>query len=403
MKLNSTPFIKTLFLSFLVMSMFGCISAQDKAPKVNPGIWVRPGYQLTVAVNSDLRARHMALGPDGTLYYTTTPDKVIIAAKDKDGDGYYETLTHFYESENTVYGVFWYDGYLWYTENGAVYKLKDKNNDGVADERETVLPVGGLPSGGGHSWRSILIYKGRLYTGIGDPGNIEDASATEREKIWSFDLNGKDKKLWSSGIRNTEKLVVRPGTDEIWGMDHGSDWFGREAGEGRGKQPITDYNPPDEMNKYVEGGFYGHPFIVGKRVPRYEYLKRPDIIELAEKTIVPEWSTNAHWAPNAMMFYDGNQFPSEIKGDAFVAFHGSWNSSVKVGYQVARVLFEDGHPYGQLPYVKFLTNDQKVLGRPVDVIQAPDGTLLISEDGNQTVDGYKQNTIYRLKYIGNNK
>lgn len=385
--------------AFVLSSELVPLAAQNQAPKVNPEIWVRPGYELTIAVSSDLRVRHMVLGPDGTLFYTTTPDNVIVAAKDKNNDGYYETLTKFFTSENTVYSVQWFDGYLWYTENGAIYKLRDNNNDGVADERVTVMPIGSLPSGGGHAWRPILIYKERIYTGIGDPGNVTDASATEREKIWSFNLKGKDKKLWSSGIRNTEKLVVRPGTDEIWGMDHGSDWFGAEAGDKRGMQPITDYNPPDEMNKYVERGFYGHPFIVGNRIPRYEYLKRPDIIDLAAKTIVPEWCTGAHWAPNAMMFYTGDQLP-DAKGDAFVAYHGSWNRSVKAGYEVTRVLFEDGKPYGELPYVKFLTADQKVLGRPVDVIQAPDGTLLISDDGNASVDGYKMNNIYRLKYVG---
>ncbi len=186
-------------------------------------------------------------------------------------------------------------------------------------------------------------------------------------------------------------------------MDHGSDWFGREVGDKEGEQPITDYNPPAEMNKYIQGGFYGHPFIVGNRVPRYEFMKRPDIIELAAKTIVPEWCGGAHYAPCGMMFYTGNQFPAEIKNDAFVAYHGSWNRSVKSGYQVTRVLFENGKPYGELPYVKFLTDDQKVLGRPVDVIQAPDGTLFISDDGNKTVDGYKQNNIYRLKYVGSKK
>ncbi len=394
---------KIVLLAALTFLICGYSDAQNNVAKVNPEIWVRSGYRLSIAVSSDLRPRHMALGPDGTLYYTTTPDKIIVAAKDKNNDGYYETLTHFYESENTVYYVTWYDGYLWYSENGAIYKLKDEDNNGIADGRDTVLPIGSLPSGGGHSWRPILIHKGRLYTGIGDPGNITDATETEREKIWSFNPEGKDKKLWCSGIRNTEKLVIRPGTDEIWGMDHGSDWFGREAGDERGKQPITDFNPPEEMNKYVEGGFYGHPFIVGNRVPRYEYLKRPDIIDLAEKTIVPEWCGGAHWASNGMMFYTGNQFPPDVKGDAFVAYHGSWNRTVKAGYQVTRVLFENGKPYGELPYVKFLTNDQKVLGRPVDVIQAPDGTLLISDDGNRTVDGYKQNNIYRLKYVGNQK
>ena len=157
------------------------------------------------------------------------------------------------------------------------------------------------------------------------------------------------------------------------------------------------------MNKYVEGGFYGHPFIVGNKIPRYEYLKKPDIVELAEKTIVPEWCGGAHWASNGMMFYTGSQFPAETKGDAFVAYHGSWNRTVKGGYQVTRILFENGKPYGEIPYVKFLTADQKVLGRPVDVIQAPDGTILISDDANQTVDGQRQNYIYRLKYVANKK
>jgi glucose/arabinose dehydrogenase len=393
---------KIIFLSAVVqaLNLYMVLNGQETAPKVNPGIWVRPGYELTIAVSSELGARHMTFGPDGTLYYTTTPNKVIIAAKDKNHDGYFETVTHFYESENPVSGIFWHDGYVWYAESGAIYKLKDNNNDGIADERDTVLAPGSLPNGGGHNWRPVMIHNGRLYTGLGDPGNITDASATEREKLWSFDLHGKDKKLFVSGIRNTEKLVIRPGTDEIWGMDHGSDWFGKEAGDGRGKQPVTDYNPPEEMNKYVEGGFYGHPFIVGNKLPRYEYLKRPDIIELADKTIVPEWCGGAHWASNAMMFYDGNQFPAAVKGDAFVAYHGSWNRTIKAGYQVTRVLFENGKPYGELPYVKFLTQDQKVLGRPVDVVQAPDGTILISDDGNQTVDGYKQNNIYRLKYVG---
>ena len=146
------------------------------------------------------------------------------------------------------------------------------------------------------------------------------------------------------------------------------------------------------MNHYVQDGFYGHPFIVGNRVPRYEYMNRPDIAELAAKTIVPEWSTGAHWATNAMVFYTGNQFPSEYKNDAFVAFHGSWNRSQNAGYCVSRVLFDNGHPYGELKYVNFLAPDGNPLGRPVDVVVAPDGTLLISDDSNDT--------IYRLSWTG---
>jgi len=121
-------------------------------------------------------------------------------------------------------------------------------------------------------------------------------------------------------------------------------------------------------------------------------MNRPDIVELAAKTIVPEWATGAHWAPCAMAFYTGNQFPLEFKNDAFVAFHGSWNRSTKAGYCVSRVLFDNGHPYGALKFVDFLTPDGKVLGRPVDVVVAPDGSLLISDDF--------KSKIYRLTWKG---
>ncbi len=263
------------------------------------------------------RARFMAFGPDGTLFISLPDAGQIKACRDENGDGFYEKMAIFVKDHRTVQGLFWHDGWLWFSESGAIFKARDTNGDGVADEQQAVIPEGQLPKGG-HWWRSILIHNGRLYTSIGDSGNITDETGTDRQKIWTYSLDGKDKKLFISGIRNTEKLVVRPGTDEIWGMDHGSDWFGREI-EGENNphgQPITDLNPPDEMNLYIEGGFYGHPFVVGNKVPRYEYMKRPDIVELAAGTIPPAWSTGAHWAPNAMTFYTGKQFPEEYRGDA---------------------------------------------------------------------------------------
>jgi glucose/arabinose dehydrogenase len=213
-------------------------------------------------------------------------------------------------------------------------------------------------------------------------------------KIWSYKLDGSDKQLFCSGLRNTEKLLFRPGTEEIWGMDHGSDWFGKylEDKDDSNNQPITDWNPPGEFNHYVEGGFYGHPYVVGNKIPRYEFMDRPDIVELADKTIPPEWCTAAHWAPCGWTFYSGDKFPKDTHNDAFIAFHGSWNRSKKAGYCVDRILFDNGKPYGELSYVKFITDDGQVLGRPVDVINTPDGSLLISDD--------LHNKIYKLEYTG---
>lgn len=399
LKSHSSLRLIAFALALIVISLQSAPArAQQDVPQ---GVWVREGCRLSVAVSTIKGPRFLCFAPDGTLFVsvpeggsTTAEPNLgsIRACRDKDGDGVYETVTTWVKGYPSVHGMFWHDGWLWFTESGAVHRGRDTNGDGVADEVVDILT--GLPKGG-HWWRSILIHNGRLYTSIGDSGNITDQTDTDRQKIWSYTLDGKERKLFVSGIRNTEKLVVRPGTDEIWGMDHGSDWFGREL-ERRDKgsgQPITDMYPPDEMNRYVEGGFYGHPFIVGARLPRYEYMERKDIVALAAKTIVPEWSTGAHWAPNAMMFYTAGQFP-DAKGDAFVTYHGSWNRSIKNGYCVTRVRFEDGHPWGEQVYAKFLAADegQKVLGRPVDVVQAPDGSLLISDDYGDKV--------YRLSYAG---
>ncbi len=378
---------------FILLSASLAACAQPAVPE---GVWVRAGYRLTIAEDTIKLPRFMETGPDRTLYVSVPTESAIFALRDKDQDGRFETKTLFATPGPSVHGLFWHDGWLWWTQPGEIGRSRDTDGDGKADETVQVLGIDRLTEGGGHWFRSILIHNGRIYTGIGDSGNITDPdsrdSERKRQKVWSYALDGTDEKLFASGLRNTEKLVVRPGTQEIWGMDHGSDWFGQELEEKEEKgQPITDLNPPEEMNRLVEGGFYGHPFIVGNRLPRYEYADRADIVALAARTIPPEWCGGAHWAANAMEFYTGDRIPG-AHGDAFVAYHGSWNRSRPSGYCVTRVRFEDGHPYGEQVYVRFITADGKVLGRPVDVAAAPDGSLLITDDG--------QSRIYRLIWIG---
>jgi glucose/arabinose dehydrogenase len=162
-------------------------------------------------------------------------------------------------------------------------------------------------------------------------------------------------------------------------------------GDRKSGQPITDHNPPAELNRYVEGAFYGHPWIVGKAQPNLNFLDHPDLMKFAGMTTIPEWTLAAHCSGNGMTFYSGAKIPNG-HGDAFVAQRGGWNATQKVGYCLSRILFEDGHPYGEQKMVNFLKNGTEVLGRPVDCAQAPDGSLLISDDS-----GHK---IYRLRYTG---
>jgi glucose/arabinose dehydrogenase len=215
--------------------------------------------------------------------------------------------------------------------------------------------------------------------------------------VWRYNLAGGEKTLIASGFRNTEKLVRRPGTNEVWGWDIGSDNFGSSLGESGSNRPFTDHNPPEEFNRIVEGGFYGHPFIMGNMVPRYEFLGVPDLVTLGAETILPEWTLGAHWTAIGCTFITGDHFPADHKGDCIVACRGSWNSTVRVGYSVERILFDaqSGRPYGGLRLVDTLTADRTtVLARPVDCVEAPDGTILFSCSITSK--------IFRISFLGRN-
>ncbi len=354
---------------------------------VGPGVpdfWVRPGYKVTLVADDLKNARFMVLDGKGSLFLSR-PDRGDVLRLAKKGDKY-EVANTFVKGYRQVHGMDVHDGWLWFTRSGSVHKAKI-NADGTAGPVEDVLT--GLPEGG-HWWRPILVVKDGFFTGIGDPGNLTDQRETDREKVWKYALDGKTRTLWASGIRNTEKYQFRPGTDELFGADHGSDWYGGKLGEGDKKpQPVTDAYPPCEFNRYVQGGFYGHPFYVGQNVPRLEFTDRPDMDEIAKTAIPPAWALGAHWAPNGWTFAT----KGEWAGDAFIACHGSWNRSTKSGYRVERVMFDKatGEPYGSLMLVGGLGKNDDVLGRPVDVVEEPNGDLLFSDDGT--------NRIYRISKV----
>lgn len=369
------------------------------AAAVPEGVWVRPGFELKVAVDGIQGPRFLAFDPAGALYVSVPGQGKIFRCTDANGDGVFEKATTFVQGKDPkaiLQGMQFHDGWLWFAQLNSISRARDTNGDGRADEEIQVLNARDLPTGkdGGHMWRALLIHQGRIYTHVGDQTNATDEpiDASERKKLWSFALDGTDKKLFASGIRNTEKFVVRPGTDEIWGVDHDVDAMGAKfEGDRKNGQPFTDHNPPAELNHYREGAFYGHPWIVGKAQPNLLFLDHPELLKYAVMTTIPEWTMAAHCAANGMIFYHGSRIPN-ARGDAFVACRGSWNATRMVGYCLSRILFEDGRPYGEQKIVDFLKGGTEVKGRPVDCAEAPDGSIIISDD--------TANLVYRLTYVG---
>ena len=388
-------FLSLIALSALLVPTFATAQEPPKAKGAVgegvPAFTVRPGYSVSLAATDLKESRFMAFDEAGTLYVSQPKAGTILALKDTDSNGSYEFVAPFVTDKPTVQAMQFKDGWLWFATSQGVYKTRDKDNDGVSDETVVVIPEGQLPGKTGHWWRSLLVTDDGFYTSVGDPGNATDEES-ERMKIWHFDLNGSNKKLFVTGIRNTEELQIRPGTKEIWGWDHNSDNFAATYGETKDKTPITDLNPPEEFNHYVEGNFYGHPYVNATRIPRPEFAKKEGIIDIAAKTTVPEWTYSAHWAINGWTFLTKDAFPGH-KGDVITAAHGSWNSSKKVGYRVDRVLFDlwTSKPYGSHMLVSTLAADGKeVLARPCDVVEAPDGSLLFTDDS--------KGKIYRISH-----
>ena len=200
--------------------------AQQAAPA---GVWVRPGFKLTVAEGSIKGPRFMEFGPDGVLFVSVPREGQIKVCRDADKDGVYESVAPFLtgrDSKNIPQAMQWHDGWLWFAEVSTIAKCRDKDGDGKAEEVVTVVGENQLPiTGGGHKWRALMIHKDRIYTTIGDQNNATDepVETGERKKIWTYAMDGSDKKLFATGIRNTEEFGIRPGTDEIWGVDHDID------------------------------------------------------------------------------------------------------------------------------------------------------------------------------------
>jgi len=246
--------------------------------------------------------------------------------------------------------------------------------------------IADLPSGSGHWTRDIQFTPDgkKMFVSVGSASNVDDADTSPAEKnradVLEFNPDGSAMRIYAYGIRNCVGMAINPMTGELWCSVNERDALG-------------DNLVPDYITHVQEGGFYGWPwwYMGGHQDPRHEG-KHP---ELKDKVITPDVILHPHNASLEMTFYEGKQFPAEYRGDIFAAEHGSWNRSVRVGYELIRVpLHQTGHASGE--YEDFMTgfvvDNGHVWGRPVGVTVAPDGSLLVTDDGS--------NSIWRISYVG---
>jgi glucose/arabinose dehydrogenase len=359
-----------------------------------PGAWPKApeGFQVTEFATRLDEPRVIVRAPNGDLFLAESRANRIRVFRDADGDGKPEINEIFANGLNRPFGIAFYPvgakpKYVYVGNTDSVvrfpYKSDDTKASGGAETIVKDIPSGNESVGGGGHWTRDLEFSpdGRtLYVAVGSRSNADDdKSETRRANILAYDPDGKNERIFASGIRNPVGLATHPKTGQLWTSVNERDGLG-------------DNLVPDYITHVDEGGFYGWPwyYLGPNQDPRHKG-KHP---ELKNKAIVPDVLLPSHMASLDLTFYDGNAFPKAYHGDAFASEHGSWNRGRRVGYKVIRVPMKDGKATGEFEdfLVGFVTKDGNVWGRPVGVAVAKDGSLLVTDDGS--------GTVWRVAYTG---
>ena len=326
------------------------------------------------------KARMMAFSPGGVLLVTATSEGAVYALPDPRHTGKPERMVTVAQDLDAPHGVAFYQGKLYIADTDEVLRFDWDEANLKATNPQSVTK---LSRGGEHFTRTVLFHDGKMYVAAGSDCNVCKEEDPHRAAVTEYTTDGREVRIFASGLRNAVGLAANPVTNTIWADDNGRDWLG-------------DNLPPEEVNDLDHGGGnFGWPYCYGNKLPNPEFKAEGE--KVCPATVAPKVEMQAHMAPLGMAFYTGSMFPAEYKNGLFVALHGSWNRSVLSGYKVDFIPFgANGEPSG--PARDFLTGfirpgeakNGARMGRPAGVTVGPDGALYVSDDTG--------GAIYRITY-----
>jgi glucose/arabinose dehydrogenase len=358
------------------------------APKVIPRpdgaqLSLPKGFTAELYAEGFEKPRFMALGPGGEVLISDSADKgTVYILRDQDKDGKAESKDKLLEGLYRPYGLAFWKDYLYVAETTSLKRYKyNSSTTKVEGPGEEVVPMKDFTKS--HWTRTVLFdRKGeKMYLAIGSGSNVDAGDDPKRAAINRYNPDGTGHEIVASGMRNPVGLRWYPGTDTLWATVQERDGLGDDL-------------VPDFFTSVRPGAFYGWPYAyIG---PNEEPRRKGENPELVKKTIVPDVVLGAHKSVLDALFYTGKQFPKEYQGGAFIAYRGSSNRAKRTGYSVVFIPFKKAKPAGEPR--DFLTgfmlgpDQREVWGRPVGLLQMPDGCLLVSEDGG--------NKVWRISYKG---
>lgn len=377
---------------FLILS-FACkegVEAGDKDPEAvdNPEASSLPldrlnlpdGFRIDIYAEGIENARSMALGDDGTLFVGTRRADKLYAIQDLDGD-YRADKTILLDSTLKVpNGVAFRNGALYVAEVNRLLRYPDIE-DNLESPPAPEVVYDDYPTEFHHGWKYIAFGPDeKLYVPVGAPCNICDSAQVDPRyaSITRMDPDGSNREIVAHGVRNTVGFTWHPETGDLWFTDNGRDMMGDDV-------------PPCELNRVSEPGqHFGYPYCHGSTVMDPEYGDKHPCSDF----VPPVQNLGAHVAPLGVKFNTGGMFPGQYRNQVFIAEHGSWNRSSKVGYRVTLVTLQGNEAVSYEPFIDGWLDEatQEAFGRPVDLLFLKDGSLLISDDVG--------NAIYRVTYGG---
>ncbi|PRY13690.1 glucose/arabinose dehydrogenase [Pontibacter ummariensis] len=333
------------------------------------------GFRIDYYAKDVENARSMALSPSGILFVGTRSNDNVYAVVDEDRDGVADEVVEVASGLNTPNGVAYRNGDLYVAEVNRVLRFPNIEET-FRNKPKFEVVNDQFPSDLHHGWKYIAFGPDdKLYVPVGAPCNICKSEDPIYATITRMNPDGTGLEVYAEGVRNSVGFDWHPETNNLYFTDNGRDMLG-------------DNLPPDELNRATQKGqHFGYPYCHAGTIEDPEFGKLRDCSEFVQ----PARTLTPHGASLGMKFYTGNMFPSEYQNNIFVAEHGSWNRSEKIGYRVMQaVQGQNGEIVDYKPFATGWLEGQEEWGRPVDVVVMPDGSLLVSDDTN--------NAIYRITY-----
>ena len=342
----------------LLLGITGLVLSSVSAAALDD-IVLPPGFQIEEYADVP-KARSLALGDRGTLFVSTRKAREVYAVVENE-DGSTRTI-ELLSGMRWPNGIAIHDGDLYVAEIDRVYRYRDIEDHLDKAPEPELLDIE-LPSDKAHGWRYIGFGPdGKLYIAIGAPCNICDEKGYAQ--IIRVNPDGSGQETYASGVRNSVGFTWHPTTGELWFTDNGRDMLGDDL-------------PPDELNRAERQGLhFGYPYCHGGDIPDPQFGKGRDCANYTP----PVQRLGPHVAGLGVKFYTGDMFPAEYRNQIFIAEHGSWNRSRKIGYRVTLVRLDGNKAVSYEPFAEGWLQNEQVSGRPVDLIVKEDGSLLVSDD-----------------------